>query len=184
LLARLLAADAALQKWLVSWPLPPFVDATMLSVSGLGWRGLVWLVLAAFAAVRWRGHAVMAAWRVLLAVLIAVTVTDEVLKPFFDRDRPFMSDTAARVIGLRPSRQSFPSGHAAAAVAGAYAVSLLWPSRRRAWWTLAGLICVSRLYLGVHYPLDVLGGALVGWACAVFVTAGTPDRAALAQRWA
>lgn len=174
MLARLLAADAALQKWLVSWPQHPFVDALMLFVSGLGWRGLVWLVLAAFLAVRWRGHAVMAAWRVLLAVLIAVTVTDEVLKPFFDRDRPFMSDTAARVIGLRSSRQSFPSGHAAAAVAGAYAVSLLWPSRRRAWWALAGFICISRLYLGVHYPLDVLGGAAVGWACALVVTSGTP----------
>jgi undecaprenyl-diphosphatase len=182
MLDALVAADAALQRWLVSWPHHPVADLAMLAVSGLGWQGIVWMLLAAVAAARWRGQAAMAAWRVLLAVMLAVSLTDGVLKPLFDRNRPFVADTTARVIGVRSSRQSFPSGHAAAAVAGAYALGLLWPSRRRAWWTLAVVICVSRLYLGVHYPLDVLGGALVGWACASFVTAGAATRGVPGRR--
>ena len=168
----LLAADAALQAWFVSWPRALPVDALMLCASGIGWRGAIWLVLAVIAAWRWRGQAVMAAWRVALAIALATLATDAILKPLFDRDRPFVVAPETRVIGPRSAGQSFPSGHAADAVAGACAVSLLWPKRRRLWWALAALICLSRLYLGVHYPTDVAGGALVGWGCAYLATAG------------
>jgi undecaprenyl-diphosphatase len=172
MLHPVLVADAAVQAWFTSWPRTLPLDIVMLIASGIGWRGGVWLVLALVAGWRWRGQAAMAAWRVVLAIALATLVTDVALKPFFGRDRPFVVEPAARVIGPRSAGKAFPSGHAASAVAGAYAVSLLWPTRRRVWWALAALICLSRLYLGVHYPIDVAGGALVGWACAFFATAG------------
>jgi undecaprenyl-diphosphatase len=169
----LIALDRAAQAWIVALPRSAALDAVLLAVSGFGWRGAGFIAIALVAALRWRGVAVMGAWRVVLAVTLAVVVTDSVLKPAVGRARPFEQPGAARVIGPHPTNASFPSGHAAASVAGAYALALLWRSRRRAWWTLAVLVCLSRLHLGVHYPLDVVGGALVGWACAYFATAGT-----------
>ena len=169
----LLALDRAALAWVVSLPRSAALDGAMLALSGFGYRGLGFIALAAIAALKWRGLWVMGAWRVVLAVALTVFVTSSILKPAVGRERPFHHPEAARVIGPHPSNASFPSGHASAAVAGAYALALAWRSRRRAWWTLAVLVCVSRLYLGVHYPLDVLGGALVGWACAYFATAGT-----------
>lgn len=168
----LLALDRTVLAWFVSLPESPALDAVMLGLSGFGYRGIGFIALAAIAAARWRGLRVMAAWRVLLAVVLALIVSDGLLKPLVGRTRPFDLPGAARVVGPPAAGKSFPSGHAAAAVAGAYALSLMWRTRRRAWWTLAVLVCLSRVYLGVHYPLDVLGGALVGWACAYFSTAG------------
>jgi len=169
----LLALDRATQAWVVSLPGSPALDAVMLALSGFGYRGLGFIALALVAALKWRGLWVMGAWRVVLAVTLAAFVASSILKPAVGRPRPYAHAEASRVIGPHPANASFPSGHAAASIAGAYALALLWRSRRRAWWTLAVLVCVSRLYLGVHYPLDVLGGALVGWACAYFATAGT-----------
>jgi undecaprenyl-diphosphatase len=73
---------------------------------------------------------------------------------------------ATRVIDRRPLTFSFPSGHAASAVAAAVTLARLWPNGRLVLWLLAVLVAVSRIYVGVHYPLDVLGGAVLGLACA------------------
>jgi undecaprenyl-diphosphatase len=73
---------------------------------------------------------------------------------------------ATRVIDRRPLTYSFPSGHAASSVAGAVTLSQLWPAGRVVLWSLATLVALSRIYVSVHYPLDVLGGALLGLACA------------------
>jgi len=69
------------------------------------------------------------------------------------------------VIGSRPDDASFPSGHAANAFAGASVLARRLRAQRVLWWSLALLIAYSRVYLGVHYPLDVIGGALPGFVC-------------------
>ena len=78
------------------------------------------------------------------------------------------------MVGEAPATPSFPSGHAATAVVGALGLSLAWPRRRAAFWAIAALIIASRLYLGVHYPIDVAAGVLVGVACWYFATVATP----------
>jgi len=100
------------------------------------------------------------------------------LKPLIDRARPFEVVEAARVITTRSLTSSLPSGHAASAVAGALATGRLFPVARPIFWALAALIAVSRVYTGVHWPSDVLAGALVGFACGWFALGGraTPAR--------
>ena len=83
-----------------------------------------------------------------------------------------------RVIDRRPLTASFPSGHAATAVAGAIMLSRIWPAGRFVLGALAMLIALSRIYVGVHYPLDIVAGAGLGAACAWAVrrTAGPAGR--------
>ena len=133
----------------------------MLSVVGRG--GMVWLALAA--AISVRRHRMQAFTLTLLAILVASAITDEVLKPLVHRQRPF-AVLPGEVIGGLPRDPSFPSGHAANAFAGAATLVRIAPGGAIAWWTLAAAIAFSRVYLGVHYPLDVIGGACVGLVCA------------------
>jgi undecaprenyl-diphosphatase len=168
-----LAGDAALFRWIASWR-TPWLDAPMLWASFAGDRAAVWLILAAVIAVLRRGPYAMAAWRLALAIGLSGLLVDMALKPTFARLRPFDAVADTLVLGSRPTTTSFPSGHATNAVVGAYALALVWRRPRALWWALATTIAVSRVYLGVHYPLDVVAGALFGWAIARFATAATP----------
>jgi len=174
-LSALANADAAILGWIASLPHPAWLTWVMVELTKAAAGGLVWLVIGGVLALAWRAPATSGAWRAALAVWLALFVANDVLKPIVARPRPFEANPAVVTSSLlRPTSSSLPSGHAASAVAGAYALALVWPRGRRVLWTLAALVALSRLYLGVHYPLDVVAGALVGWACAVFATAKTP----------
>lgn len=95
------------------------------------------------------------------------------VKPFGRRPRPdreAQNVPAARHVRM-PASRSFPSGHTAAAVAFAGGVGNVLPAAGVPLHLLAALVAYSRVHTGVHYPGDVLGGALVG-AMVADVTAG------------
>jgi undecaprenyl-diphosphatase len=84
------------------------------------------------------------------------------LKLAFDRDRPPVADPDLGSLVAIPGNPSFPSGHSATAFAAATAVAILCP-RMRPWALgIAAAVALSRVYLRVHFPLDVIVGAALG----------------------
>lgn len=83
-------------------------------------------------------------------------------KYLFDRRRPFVHDTSIAPLIKTPSSSSFPSGHSATAGAGALSLSVLYPALAALILPAGILTMLSRIYLGVHYPFDVMVGALIG----------------------
>jgi undecaprenyl-diphosphatase len=148
----------------------PWLDDVMLLASALGAAGFIWWVTALITMVFPSKRE--AAYRMLLAGALTWGVSELALKPAFDRARPFEVDSSISVIDARPVTESFPSGHAAMAVAYALAGSRMIPGSAWAWWTLAIIVAVSRVYIGVHWPSDVVGGAIIGLACSWFVLGG------------
>jgi len=156
------AFDTAVLLW-IHQTFPGWLDGTMRIITALGyyWVVLPLLVAAVFIFYR-RG------WRLSAILLLVSTggsfVLTTVLKSVFQRARPELFDS-----GYQASFYSFPSGHATVAVGfyGMLTLILAYRLRGKARWAVAvsGILVVlligfSRLYLGVHYPTDVLAGYL------------------------
>jgi undecaprenyl-diphosphatase len=109
-------------------------------------------------------------WGVFALTVIAVALADWSamgLKALVDRPRPPLRYAEPKTLVAIPHDASFPSGHAATSFAAATMLSFAFPRLAPALLVLAAAVAFSRVYVGVHYPLDVLGGAFVGVVVAV-----------------
>ena len=126
----------------------------------------LWLLARPYGNPRWK----LASSSALIAAAVALVV-NHVIAQLWDRPRPFAEHPGlTHVLAARTTDPSFPSDHAAAAFAIAFAVLAF--SRRAGIAFLVGatLIGLSRIALGMHYPSDVLAGALIGFGAATLVT--------------
>jgi undecaprenyl-diphosphatase len=116
-------------------------------------------VIAAVLAVLWRRPWLF--FQVALADLAAQLISYG-LRQAIGRERPPEVYAAPKPLVRVPHDGSFPSGHATASFACATMLAFYAPRAAPALFLLAAAIAWSRVYVGVHYPLDVLGGAVLG----------------------
>jgi len=113
------------------------------------------------------------------SVLLA-SLASGMLKEAFDRARPPVADPDFAAAVAVPGSPSFPSGHASTAFAAAAALAVLVPRLRVVAFAVAAAVAVSRVYLGVHYAIDVMAGAALGIVLGLAI--GAVVRRAVAAR--
>ncbi len=143
----------------------PILDSVMKIVTFFGDAGWFWIVLGLtllfFNKTRKIGITVC------LALLLNLILCNITLKPLIARERPFDLAEGIELIISKPSDFSFPSGHTSASFAAASAVFAYNKKYGILALVFAFLIAISRLYLYVHFPTDILAGAIVGAFCAM-----------------
>ncbi len=135
-------------------------------ITHLGTAGSFWILLTAVLMCfkKTRRAAVCSA----IALLGSLILNNMVLKPLVGRVRPYEVIEGLKLIGKRATDPSFPSGHTAASIASAVALCRFLKKRYSIpLLALALLIGFSRLYIGIHYPTDVLAGLLDGIALGI-----------------
>lgn len=106
-------------------------------------------------------------WTTTLSIIVARLGITEIIRFFYHRPRPFLTIQAQKLLSnsqwfYSDTEWSFPSGHSAFFFAMATAI-YLYNKRWGVWFFIAAiLINISRIVAGVHYPSDILGGAIVG----------------------
>ena len=160
---RLLEMDGQLLLWIRETFGNPVLDHIMIFISSLANKGMLWigigvvLLLLGVKGRKWSERGLL----VLLSLAFNAVVCNLWLKPMVARTRPY-DLLGYEILVRRLGDYSFPSGHTSASFAAAtalYAIDRRWGT---AAYILAVLIGFSRLYLGVHFPTDVLAGAVIG----------------------
>lgn len=158
----MLDIDFAILDFIRQYITCPFLDALAPIVTSLGNGGSFWILLTVIFLLLPKTRKCGIA--MALALLLDVLLCNAILKPLIARPRPFSLRDISLIVKM-PTDHSFPSGHAAASFAAAGAMAFMKNRGRIPALILASLIALSRLYLYVHYPSDVLGGMLLGLFC-------------------
>jgi len=144
----------------------PFFDPVMAFVSLVGEWGACWIALLLSLLIWGKPeHKSVAVWLGLTMLITSLCVVVP-LRLLFPRDRPYEVLPEIRQMGLALSGSSFPSGHVQSAWLAAVALGGRWRGYAVPLTVFALLVSYSRLYSGMHYPLDIVAG------CAIGVTAG------------
>lgn len=158
-----MSIDERLLLVLRTWGHGPRADRAVASFSKLGERGAVWVAIGA------AGYALdepgRPQWRRATVTVLETYALNTAIKLVVRRRRPQLPGLPP--LTSTPTQLSFPSAHASTSFAGALAYSRLGLPAVPLY-TLAKGLALSRLYLGVHYPSDVLAGALLGTAVAAW----------------
>ena len=161
--------DAALFHFINSTLANPVTDMVMPFITERNhwfiFYSLIWLYLVFKGGTKGRISALL----VILLILISDQTADNIIKPYFQRIRPcHVLENVHLLINCSQS-YAFPSNHAVNNFAAAVLFSYFYPSMKYFLFTGAFIVSLSRVMCGVHYPFDILGGALIGMAFAYLI---------------
>lgn len=152
--------ELQIMDWVQSAFRNAFMDAVMPVITVLGDNGYVWLglsfALMAFKRTRKTGFLIFG------AIFIGAVICNATLKPLVERLRPCVVRPDLAILAACETGFSFPSGHTTASFAAAGVLVLTHARFAWAGVILASLIAFSRIYMGFHFPTDVLGGMIAG----------------------
>ncbi len=152
--------ELTILQWIQENGRTPFLDKVLPVITSLADDGICWIVLAVVLLCIPRTR--RAGLSMGLALLLGLLVGNILLKNIVGRIRPYDVDPSVLLLIERLSDFSFPSGHTLASVGASVALTVRHRWAGIAALVLSAVIAFSRLYLFVHYPTDVLAGAVLG----------------------
>ena len=165
------AVELGILDWMQTHLRCEFLDAVLPWISWTANHGEIWILLALVLLLMRRQRQYGAA--VACGLVLDLVACNLVLKPLIGLIRPFAVNPDVVLLIAPPVDASFPSGHTAVSFAAVFALKTAGSPLWKPALALAVVIAFSRLYLYVHWPSDVLGGAVlgsaVGWAGAWLV---------------
>ncbi|WP_202621574.1 phosphatase PAP2 family protein [Anaerocolumna sedimenticola] len=159
--------DDAILLYVLNHLHSPFMDKFMISITTLGNSRFIWIVITFFLLLNKRTRCC----GIVLTVALSVecVLGEGLLKQIFGRARPFIRFPDIKLLINKPGSYSFPSGHTMSSFTAATVIFHAGKYAGIPAYLLAGLIGFSRVYLFVHYPTDVLAGAVFGIVTAFMV---------------
>lgn len=138
-------------------------------ITHLGSGGVLWFFLAGLMYFSGSDQKKRAAVLSVAALIVSYILSQELIKNLIDRQRPYLMLEGIELLVKPLHSYSFPSGHTTTSFACAVVMAKSW--HRAKWLPLlfAAAIGFSRIYVGVHYPLDVIAGAVLGVICGTVV---------------
>lgn len=159
--------DTAIALWISAFERIEWLDRILIFITNLDEKGFIWLLLSFILLVRPKTR--RAGVLCFLALALYSLIGSGIIKPLVARARPFEALDLVPLLP-HPGGYSFPSGHAGSSFATATAFWFSyrgWPGKLAL--CLALMIALTRVLLLAHYLTDILAGALLGIACALFV---------------
>ena len=166
MLEALLNLDGGILLIIQEYIRNPILNPIVVFITSLGDEGLIWIVATILLLIpkKTRKIGVMSA----LALLGSLIINNNIIKNIVARPRPYARLEDLTILIPKPGEYSFPSGHTSSSFAAGVVFFRNLPKK----WgvpalVLAILIGLSRMYVGVHYPTDVLAGMIVGTLLAI-----------------
>jgi undecaprenyl-diphosphatase len=143
------------------------LDKIMPLITALGNGGLVWVIISIYM-INNDDYKIQG-YMIITALIVTTIIGEGIIKHLIKRTRPFVNIIENKLLISRPITYSFPSGHTASSFAAAGIFLTMDSNFRILVVILASLIALSRIYLNVHYPTDVVTGIILGLLCSRLV---------------
>lgn len=144
-----------------------YLDIIMPIVTFTGNLGIIWALIA-FGLIVDKPYRVIGN-SIILTLIIGTILGEGIVKHIVRRVRPCNKKDNTSLNSLKPISYSFPSGHTLSSFAAAEMLSMYFTEYRMVFMSIAFLIALSRLYLYVHYPTDVIAGFVIGILCSKII---------------
>lgn len=160
-MGKIQGLDEAILLWVQNNLRRDWLNPIVLFITNLGTAGFLWICISIYLCLDKKRRKIGLTCG--LALVLYLLVGNILCKNIFHRPRPFAAIEGLNALGRLPRGYSFPSGHTGSSFAVSFILYVLMGEKKGLiFLILAGLIGLSRIYIGVHYLSDVIFGAILG----------------------